>query len=72
MACSIPPMYWSTGIQWAAAAWSTALVGGPRVAEALEIPGRVDEGVHGVGLPLGRAAALRTGGVQEGLVVAQG
>ena len=22
MACSIPPMYWSTGIQWAAASWS--------------------------------------------------
>ena len=27
MACSIPPMYWSTGIQWTAAAGSNGRVG---------------------------------------------
>ena len=43
----------------------------PGVAEALEVPGRVDEGVHGVGLALGRAAAPGAGGVQEALVVSQ-
>src|SRR6185295_11770322 len=31
----------------------------PRAAEAVEVPGRIDEGVHGVGLALRRVAALR-------------
>ena len=65
MACSIPPMYWSTGIQWRAMSGSKGQVGGPRVGEAQEVPRRVDEGVHGVGLAGGRAAADRAGGVEE-------
>ena len=32
---------------------------------AVEVPGRVDEGVHGVGLAPGRAPALRAGGLHE-------
>ena len=71
MACSMPPMYWSTGIQRAAAALSMGLSVVPRIAEALEVPRRVHEGVHGVGLALGRPAADGAGGVQEALVVAQ-
>src|SRR5690606_4476885 len=43
-----------------------------RTAEAREVPGRVDKGVHGVGVTLGRAAALRTGGVLPRRVVSQG
>ena len=70
MACSMPPMYWSTGMQWRAAAGSNGPVGVPRVAEAQEVPRRVDEGVHGVGLAPGRAAADRAGRVQEALVEA--
>src|ERR1700731_2966198 len=46
--------------------------GRPRVAEALEVPRRVDEGVHGVGLALGRPPAYGAGGVQEALVVPKG
>ena len=37
-----------------------------RRGEAREIPGRVDEGVHGVGLAQRRAAALRAGDVPPG------
>ncbi len=44
-------------------------LGCPGVAEAQEVPGRVHEGVHGVGLPLGRTAALGADGVAEALVV---
>ena len=41
----------------------------PRVAEPQEVPGRVDEGVHGVGLADRRTAAHRARRVQEALVV---
>ena len=57
MACSMPPMYWSTGMKCRAMAGIEGPVLGPRVAEAQEVPRRVDEGVHGVGLALGRAPA---------------
>ncbi len=40
-------------------------------AEAVEVPGRLDEGVHGVRFPPGRAAAAGAGGVHEGLVPGQ-
>ena len=43
-------------------------VGAPRIAEAQEVPGRVDERVHGVGLAPGRAPVDRAGGVEEPLV----
>ena len=57
IACSTPPMYWSTGIH------SRSDRGVPRglvvvrVAVAQEVPGRVDERVHRVGLAPRRAAA---------------
>ena len=38
----------------------------PRIGEAREVPGRIDEGVHGVGLAPRRAAALRAGDVLPG------
>ena len=37
-----------------------------RRAEAREVPGRIDEGVHGVGLARGRPAAARAGDVLPG------
>ena len=40
----------------------------PRIAEAQEVPGRVDERVHGVGLAPGRPSVDRAGGVEEPLV----
>ena len=43
----------------------------PRVAKAQEVPRRVDEGVHRVGLAESRAAADRAGRLQEPLVEAQ-
>ena len=49
-ACSAPPMYWSTGIHWRDRVERNGASVVPRVAEAQEVPGRVDEGVHGVGL----------------------
>jgi len=42
--------------------------GRPGVAEAQEVPGRVDKGVHGVGLPLGAAAAAGTVDEAEAVV----
>ena len=36
-----------------------------RIAVAVEVPGRIDEGVHGIGLAPGRAAALGTRHVDE-------
>ena len=63
MACSMPPMYWSTGIQYASAAGSQAASSLVGVAVAQEVPGRVDERVHRVGLALGRPAARRAGDV---------
>src|SRR5262249_4152867 len=41
----------------------------PRVAEPQEVPGRANEGVHGVGLPLGRPPPFRARRVQETFVV---
>src|SRR5262249_56439569 len=38
----------------------------PRIGEAREVPGRVDERVHGIGLAPGRSGALRTGDVLPG------
>ena len=53
MACSMPPMYWSTGSQYAARSSTiAAVVAGAGEAEV--VPGRVDEGVHGVRLATGR------------------
>ena len=46
-------------------------LGGVRVGEAGEVPGAVDEGVEGVGLALGRAAAGRAGDVLPGRVAVQ-
>src|SRR3546814_2742008 len=43
-----------------------------RAAEAREVPGGIDEGVHGVGIELGGGAALRTGRVLPGRMVSQG
>ncbi len=43
-------------------------VGRPGVAESEEVPRRVDEGVHRVGLAGGRSPADRAGGVEEPLV----
>ena len=40
----------------------------PRISEPQEVPGRVHEGVHGVGLPASRPSALRAGGVEEALM----
>ena len=65
MACSMPPMYWSTGIQWRGDLLVEGCIGRPRVGEPQEVPGRVHEGVHRVGLAGGRAAAHRAGGVAE-------
>ena len=36
-----------------------------RIAVAVEIPGRIDKGVHGVGFAAGRAAAFRAGDIDE-------
>ena len=51
------PVRGSCGIEWL-----RAVVG---IDVAVEVPARVDEGVHGVGLAAGRAAADGTGGVDE-------
>ncbi len=47
-------------------------VGGPRVAEAQEVPRRIHEGVHGVGLAGGRSAALWACRHAEGIARGQG
>ena len=66
IACSTPPMYWSTGIQRVDdLARPTAPRSLSRVAVAQEVPGRVDERVHRVGLAPRRAAALRARRVHE-------
>ena len=62
----MPPMYWSTGSQRSATLAIGRRGGDPRIGEAREIPGRVDERVHGVGLAPRRLAALRTGDVLPG------
>src|SRR5580704_8163183 len=62
IACSTPPMYWSTGIHWRSAAGPQAAFVA-RVAVAQEVPRRVHERVHGVRLPARGATALRAGGV---------
>ena len=46
-------------------------VGAPGIAEAQEVPGGVDEGVHGVGLAAGRPPIDGAGGVEEPLVEGQ-
>jgi len=40
----------------------------PRISEPQEVPRRVHEGVHGVGLPARRPSPPRAGGVKESLV----
>ena len=59
MACSMPPMYWSTGIQRSTRSVSTIFAVSCRVEKAQVVPGRVDERVHRVGLAARRPAALR-------------
>jgi hypothetical protein len=60
MACSMPPMYWSMPPLHQ---YCDALVdhgrGVVRAGVAQEVPGRLEEGVHGVGFAPGVAAALR-------------
>src|SRR5215207_3579928 len=56
IACSTPPMYWSTGSQ------RRAVVAGVRVAQ--EVPRRIDEGVHRVRLAPRVATAAGAGDVQ--------
>ena len=46
-------------------------VGDPRIGEAFEIPGRVDEGVHGVGFAARPLAALRAGDVLPGRMMVE-
>src|SRR5205807_9373338 len=43
----------------------------PRVGEAQEVPGRVDEGVHGVGLAYSGSAVDRARRVEEAFVESQ-
>ena len=71
MACSTPPMYWSTGQPAGDRVGVEGRVLVPRVGEAQEVPRRVDERVHRVGLADGRAAAHGARRVQEALVEAQ-
>ncbi len=65
MACSTPPMYWSMGNQYCAIFESNGASVVVRVSVAIEIPGRIDERVHGIGLAARRAATLGTGRVDE-------
>ncbi len=65
MACSTPPMYWSMGNQYCAIAGSNGRAGVLRVGVAIEVPARIDEGVHRVGLAPRRPAALGAGHVDE-------
>ena len=51
-------MYWSIGNQFAIFSESNGASIIVRIAVAIEIPGRIDEGVHGVGFALAGAAAL--------------
>ena len=63
IACSTPPMYWSTGIQPARHLTVPRRPVVMRVAVAHVVPARVDERVHGVGLARAGAAARRASGV---------
>ena len=58
-------MYWSMGNQYFAIAESNGRVAILRVGVAVEVPARIDEGVHRVGLAPRRSAALRAGGVHK-------
>ena len=58
IACSTPPMYWSTGIHSRSAAGSQAAWSLRGVAVAQEVPGGVHERVHRVGLAPRRPAAV--------------
>ena len=66
MACSMPPMYWSMP---PLAPVGDALVdrgrGVVRAGVAQEVPGRLEEGVHGVGFAPGVATAFRALGFVE-------
>ena len=57
IACSTPPMYWSTGIHSRQRPGVPGLVVVAGVAVAQEVPGGVDERVHRVGLAPRRAVA---------------
>ena len=59
IACSTPPMYWSTGIQRASDLRVPRRLVVVGVGVAQEVPGRVDEGVHRVRLAPRGAAARR-------------
>ena len=59
IACSTPPMYWSTGIQRSRTSRSHAASSLLASHVAQEVPGRVDERVHRVRLAARRAAADR-------------
>jgi hypothetical protein len=48
IACSMPPMYWSTGSQYLTR--SSTMAPPLSARRSAVVPGRVDEGVHGVGL----------------------
>ncbi len=65
IACSMPPMYWSTGSQCCAACLVHHAGSALRAGVARVIPGRFDEGIHGVGFAPGLAAALRAGAFVE-------
>ena len=66
MACSTPPMYWSIPRnQYATVLLIEGSLVVVRVGVAIEVPGRIDERIHGVGLAPRRPAALRTRRVHE-------
>ena len=58
-------MYWSIGNQYPIVSVFTRRGVQLRLGVAIEIPGRIDECVHGVGLAAGSATALRTLHVNE-------
>ena len=58
----MPPTYCFTGNQRFSLLNGLSVL---RISEAQEIPGGTHEGVHGVGLPLGRLAAGRAGHVDS-------
>ena len=69
----MPPIYWSTGSQRSTARAIGRRGRVPRIGEAREVPGRIDEGVHGVGLAArrprrnaGRRHASRSDGGRAG------
>ncbi len=68
----MPPIYWSTGQPVVDGPAIGRPVGQPRIREPGEIPGRVHERVHGVGLAPALAAAARAVDMLPGRVPVEG